>query len=292
MRAYLPAYRLERARSLEGALARLASGEGWQPLAGGTDLMVSLAAGELPPGRFLDVWGLDALRGIQVTDDAVVLGALTTYSEVQRHPLLVAEFPMLVQAARESGAWAIQNRGTLGGNIVNASPAADSPPALLVYGARVELRSQAGTRWLPLGEFHTGYKTTRRDPSELLTALALPRSPWHADARHRYRKVATRRAQAITKVGLAALGVLRDGVLAHVRLAFSSVGPTVLAATRTQACLTGRTLDREAIDDAIAVLATEINPIDDVRSTADYRRKVACNLVAAWLGELAEEVQA
>src|SRR5262249_30594565 len=140
----------------------------WKPFAGGTDLMVLLEAGKLPHQSYVNIWQLDELRGIEVTDDYVVLGALTTYTEVQEHPVLPKEFPMLCQAAGETGGIAIQNRGTLGGNIVNASPAADSPPALLAYDADLEFISKSGKRRIQYADFHQGYKQMDIHADELL----------------------------------------------------------------------------------------------------------------------------
>src|SRR2546423_661265 len=145
MRAFVPSYQLISPASVDEALDLLApSNSGWKPFAGGTDLMVLLEAGRLPHKNYINIWNLNELRGIEATDDQVTLGALTTYTEVQNHKILQAQFPMLCQAAKETGGIAIQNRGTLGGNIVNASPAADSPPALLVYDAELELVSKSG----------------------------------------------------------------------------------------------------------------------------------------------------
>src|SRR6202049_5413297 len=159
MRAYIPGYDLRVPGSLTEALGLLAGEPGiWKPFAGGTDLMVLLEAGKLSHKRFLSLSKLADLRGIEVTTDAVILGALTTYTEIQQHRVLQTEFPLLCAAARETGSIATQNRGTLGGNIVNASPAADSPPALLAYDAEIELISARGVRWLPYHGFHTGYK--------------------------------------------------------------------------------------------------------------------------------------
>src|SRR6266446_1545125 len=150
MRAYLPSYELISPAHLQEALGVLGKEPGvWRPFAGGTDLMVLLEAGKLPHKNYLNIWNLKELRGVEVTDQQVTLGALTTYTEVQQEKVLQQEFPMLCQAASETGGLAIQNRGTLGGNIVNASPAADSPPALLVYDAELELVSLNQSRWLP-----------------------------------------------------------------------------------------------------------------------------------------------
>src|SRR5207237_10832664 len=172
--------------------------EAWKPFAGGTDLMVLLEAGKLPHKSYVNIWNLKELRGIEVSDDHVTLRALTTYTEVQAHSVLREEFPMLCQAAKETGGIAIQNRGTIGGNIANASPAADSPPALLAYDAELELLSRSGTRRIPYAEFHRGYKQMDLRADELVTAIHLPRGP--QTRVHYYRKVGTRRAQAISKV--------------------------------------------------------------------------------------------
>src|SRR5919202_1137251 len=228
MRAYLPAYELVVPRTLDDALALLRDEPGaWRPFAGGTDLMVLLEAGKLEHRRFFSVRHLPELRGIEESDGHVTLGALTTYTEVRRSPVLSREFPMLCQAAAETGGVAIQNRGTLGGNIANASPAADSPPALLAYGAEVELVSAVGSRRVDYSEFHTGYKQTVMRADELIARVRLPRPPGRA--RHFYRKVGTRRAQAISKVcfaGLAEVG--GGGAVGEVRIALGSVAPTVV----------------------------------------------------------------
>src|SRR3989454_4386346 len=198
MRAYVPDYQLQTPRSLKEALDLLAREPGlWKLFAGGTDLMVLLEAGKLAHGDYLNIWNLKELRGIEVTSEHVTLGALTTYSEVQANAILRAEFPMLCQAASETGGLAIQNRGTLGGNIVNASPAADSPPALLAYDAELELVSLNGLRWVPYQGFHIDYKQMNIGSDELLRRIRLPRIS--DEVHHYYRKVGTRKAQAISK---------------------------------------------------------------------------------------------
>src|SRR5947208_16726191 len=205
MRAYVPSYQLISPGSLTEALEALSQDDGdWKPFAGGTDLMVLLEAGKRPYKNYVNIWNLKELRGIEVSDDHVTLGALTTYTEVQNHAVLQKEFPMLCQAAKETGGIAIQNRGTLGGNIVNASPAAGSPPALLAYDAELELISKAGVRRIPYSRFHSGYKQMDLRTDELLRAIRLPRM---SDRFHYYyRKVGTRNAQAISKICFAAVG--------------------------------------------------------------------------------------
>ena len=285
MRAYLPAYELVVPRTLGDALALLRDEPGaWRPFAGGTDLMVLLEAGRLEHRQFFSVRHLAELRGVEESDAYVTLGALTTYTEVRRSPVLAREFPMLVRAASETGGVAIQNRGTLGGNIANASPAADSPPALLAYGAQVELVSAGGSRWVAYADFHTGYKQTVMRQDELITRVRLPRPP--AGARHFYRKVGTRRAQAISKVCFAALAEVEGGAISEVRIALGSVAPVVLRCRRTEDALRGRAPEAESSGAALEVLAKDIAPIDDVRSTARYRARVARNLLAEFLSEL------
>lgn len=285
MRAYLPEYDLRIPTSLDAALWLLADDPGaWRPFAGGTDLMVLLEAGKLAPQRFISLWHLPELRGIEANDDYVTLGAMTTYTQIQQHPVLRAEFPLLCATASLTGSIAIQNRGTIGGNIANASPAADSLPALLVYEAELELVCAQGARWTAYRDFHTGYKTTLLRADELIKAVRLPRTTarWHQASR----KVGTRKAQAIAKVCFAGLAQVEDGLLTEVRLAFGSVAPVPLRVVQTESVLRGPTLDAARIETARQALAAELNPIDDVRSTADYRTRVAANLLAEFLHRL------
>ena len=285
MRSCVPAYDLRAPQNLQAALALLRSEPGeWKPLAGGTDLMVLFEAGKLPHKRFLSIWKLPELKGIAVTPAHVTLGALTTYTEIQKHPVLQAEFPLLCRAAQETGGVATQNRGTLGGNIVNASPAADSPPALLVYGAELELVSAAGSRWVRYDGFHTGYKKLNLRADELLRSIRLPRAMtgW----RQFYRKVGTRKAQAISKVCFAGAARLEGGQIHDIRIALGSVAPTVLHCAKTEGILRGAQPGHAAIVAAKQSLAAEIEPINDIRSTAAYRLRVAQNLLEVFLQTL------
>jgi CO/xanthine dehydrogenase FAD-binding subunit len=287
MRAYIPSYDLRVPGSLSEALGLLARELGvWQPFAGGTDLMVLLEAGKLSHRQFLSLAKLDELRGIAVVTDVVILGALTTYTEVLRNSVLQSEFPLLCSAARETGGVATQNRGTIGGNIMNASPAADSPPALLVYDAEIELVSARGSRWLPYHGFHTGYKRMQLAPDELLRAIRLPRraKPWH----HYYRKVGTRKAQAISKVCFAGAALVEDGAIRDIRIALGSVAPIVLRALKTEDQLRGANPTPEMIAAAKETVACEISPIDDIRSSARYRLRVTRNLLEEFLSQLAQ----
>jgi CO/xanthine dehydrogenase FAD-binding subunit len=286
MRAFIPGYQLETPKALSEVLAALAGEPGvWQPFAGGTDLMVLLESGRLPRKNYLNIWNLTELRGITATADHLTLGALTTYTEVQANPILREEFPMLCQAASETGGLAIQNRGTIGGNIANASPAADSPPALLAYNAELELLSVRGSRWVPYQTFHTGYKKMIMQPDELLARVRLPRL-W-PDLRHYYRKVGTRKAQAISKVCLAATARVSEGTVDNLRIALGSIAPIPLRCLKTEDALRGARLEPDIIEKAKSALAREIVPIDDIRSTKSYRLRVSLNLLEDFLRQLA-----
>lgn len=287
MRAYVPSYELRVPKTLSDVLALLAQEPGaWRPFAGGTDLMVLLEAGKLEHRKFLSLAKLDDLREIEVSPDSVVIGALTNYTEIQKHPVLQEEFPLLCAAARETGSIATQNRGTLGGNIVNASPAADSPPALLVYNAEIELVSQRRVHWVPYHGFHTGYKRMEMSPEELLRAVRLPRrfKGW----RQYYRKVGTRKAQAISKVCFAGTALVENGVIRDVRIALGSVAPIPLRAVKTEEVLRGQSITPATVAAAEESLAREIAPIDDIRSTARYRLRVAQNLLQEFLSQLSK----
>ena len=257
---------LVRPRSLKAALSLLTSDPTLTPIAGCTDVYVGLHFGTIPDKRFIDLWSLQELRGISETRGVLRIGALTTYTEIIESKLVEKRVPMLAAAAREVGGAQIQNRGTLGGNVANASPAGDTLPVLAAAGARIVLRSDTATRTVPFETFYTGYRTSVRRRDELITAIEFPR----IDGTQWWRKVGTRRAQAISKIMIAAVRG-RD-----VRVAFGSVAPTVVLAKKAAAVLAGG----GSIADARAALRSDIAPIDDIRSTAQYRAGVAANLLA------------
>ena len=267
--------RSESPRSLADAYTLLADGDPapWRPIAGGTDLMVQIT-GEIgePPERVIDLWGLHELRGIRLDGNELVLGALTTYTEIRRSPIVAEFLPALAECAATIGAAQIQNRGTIGGNVVNASPAGDTLPILLAVGARIVLGSSSGERTVDAEAFWTGYRVTARRDDELVTAVRLPIAPGRE---LRFRKVGTRRAQAISKVVMALAWTPAGDAWTDVRLALGSVAATTVRAKRTESVLEGARPDRETADAAVAALLAELSPIDDVRSTADYRRAVA-----------------
>ena len=261
---------------LSTAYELLADGDGgpWRPLAGGTDLMVQMT-GEIgePPARILDVWGLDELRGIEIEGGMLSIGALTTYTELRRAPDVAEVLPALAAAAATIGAAQIQNRGTIGGNVINASPAGDTLPVLLAVGAEMVLGSTRGERVVAADDFWPSYRTTARRDDELLLRIRIPVA---AGREVRFRKVGTRRAQAISKIVMAlAWRSPGDGPWTDVRLALGSVAATTVRAPAAEAAMEDRRPERETADAAAAALMGEIAPIDDVRSTAEYRRAVA-----------------
>lgn len=272
MRTAIAALDLRRARTTDEALEILADEER-TPIAGATDLYVGLNFGTLSARRFVDIWPLRELREITRVEDGIRIGALATYSAIIGSPAVREELPMLVDAARQIGGIQIQNRGTLGGNIANASPAGDSLPVLAAAEAVVVLRSVAGERRVPFAEFFTGYRRSVMRQNELIVAVDVPR----VRGKQWFRKVGTRAAQAISKVVVA--GVRSPSP----RLAIGSVAPTVVRLPRTERTL-GAGGDVEA---AVRVLAEEIQPIDDLRSSAEYRRHVSANLLRRFWSETA-----
>ncbi len=263
--------------SLDEAYALLADGAAWRPLAGGTDLLVQIT-GELGPApeRVLDLWRLDELRGIERRDGVLELGALTTYSELRRSPEVAAALPELGAAAETIGAAQIQNRGTIGGNIANASPAGDTLPLLLATDAEIVVGGPRGERTVAARDFFPAYRRTARADDELILRV---RIPLPEERSVRFRKVGTRRAQAISKVVMT-LAWRGEGERWHdVRLALGSVAATPVRATATERVLEGQRPSAEVAARAVEALGAEIHPIDDVRSSADYRLSVATRVL-------------
>jgi CO/xanthine dehydrogenase FAD-binding subunit len=275
---------LARPRSLGEALAWLEEPreERLVPLAGGTDLYVYLNFGTLPARHYLDLWPLGELRGIRMGSHATLIGALTTFTELREHAGIRRRCPMLAAAASEIGGVQIQNRATVGGNLANASPAGDSLPPLLALDASLELVSVQGARRVPVAEFYTNYRRTVLRPDEIIAEVVVPTPP--RGVYQHFRKVGTRCAQSISKVVFAGW-LARDarGRVEEVRLAYGSVAPTVVRARQAEDALRGRRLDPEAMRMARAALGADLTPIDDIRSTREYRMEVAGNLLEQFL---------
>ncbi len=248
-------------------------------LAGGTDVMVSIETGALDPTEVLNIWGCQELRQIQSNEHsgAVRIGALTTWTDIVHH----ADIPdALRECAQTIGAQLIQNRGTVGGNIVNASPAGDSLPLWLALDARFEVASVNGHRMVAAADFWKGYRTVDLAPNELLIAVHIDDN---SDDHLHYRKVGTRLAQAISKVVLGGCIRIQDGVVKEARIALGSVAPVPMRLPSVEAALLGKPVDPSAADHVIS----DIAPIDDIRSTASYRSRVATRIVRSWLDTLA-----
>lgn len=264
MRTALSELDMRTASSLDDAL-RILRDEKRAPVAGATDVYVAVNFGTLEHKRLLDIWNVRELRTVAEQGDTLVVGALATYTSLIRSPLIARRLPMLIEASRQVGGVQIQNRGTLGGNVANGSPAGDSLPVLAAADAVVVLRSLDNERRVPITEFYTGYRATVMRDDELIVAIEVP----PVEGKQWFRKVGTRAAQAISKIVVA-------GVRSPTpRIAFGSVAPTVVRVPLTERALSSG----GGIDEAVRVLSGEIKPIDDIRSTAEYRMRVAANLL-------------
>jgi CO/xanthine dehydrogenase FAD-binding subunit len=285
VRSNVTQYDLIAPTTLEVVLQILAdSPDRYTPIAGGTELMVALGAGRLQSKKLISLWNLEELRFIEVASDAIIIGAGSTFTDIRNHPVIANEFSILAQAASWTGSIANQNRGTLGGNIVNASPAADSPSALLAYDAEITLVSTRGSRTLPYRDFHLAYKETALESDELVHSITISRNL--KGYKSYIRKVGTRNAQAISKVAIAALARVEKGKIEDIRIGAASVREYPARLTATERVLTGKTVTAETIAAARAAILGEVRPIDDIRSTAKYRAAVAANLLEEFLRTL------
>ena len=275
----------ERPKTIRRALALLAGTGGWTVLAGGTDLLVRMKDGARP-AALLDVTGLGALRGIRERDGVLVVGALTSHAELVANRRIRVRAAALAEAASAVGSPAIRNRGTLGGNLVNASPAGDTVPPLVALEAEVELSSRDGVRRVPIAELATGPGKTVRRPDELLTAVRIPLIEGRRSA---FARLGTRKALAIARVSVAVVACVEaDGRLRNVRVALGAVAPTVIRAARTEAALEGRVLDAEALDAASTAVRLDARPISDLRASDEYRREMCAVLLRRALASLLE----
>lgn len=290
MRSDVAAYELSAPANLQAVLKQLAAEAGRHTLmAGGTELMVALNTGRLDSRVLISIHHLRELRFIRTEGDAVHIGAGTTFTDIRRNETIAAELPLLVRAASWTGSIANQNRGTIGGNVCNASPAADTPPALLVYEASVTLISLRGDRTIPYAEFHLGYKRTALLPDEILYSVNVPRTC--GEWRQYIRKVGTRNAQAISKTAIAAVANVQDQRIQDIRIGAASLADRPLRCVGAEAALRSRSISDDALENTVragrAALGRESKPIDDIRSTAMYRSAVAENLLEEFVRQLA-----
>jgi len=288
MRGNPGAHEMTAPGSLSAVLQLMAAEPGeWTPIAGGTELMVAHAAGRLNAPKLVSLWGIPDLRFVETRSDSIAVGAGATFRDLRSHAGIAAQLPLLANAASWIGSIANQSRATIGGNLVNGSPAADSSPALLVYDAEIELISLRGNRRIPYASFHTGYKSNAMAADELLYAVHLPiRFAPHLQY---LRKVGTRRAMAISKVALAATALIHDGMVGEVRIAAASLAAFPTRLNQTEEALLGRSLTPDTIQSARLALLQEAKPIDDIRSTREYRKSVAANLLEEFLHQLNSE---
>jgi CO/xanthine dehydrogenase FAD-binding subunit len=285
MRSNVTQYDLIVPTTLDAALQILAaSPDNYTPIAGGTELMVALGAGRLQSHKLISLWNLEELRFIQETTDAIIIGAASTFTDIRNNPAIAKHLPLLTQAASWTGSIANQNRATIGGNIVNASPAADTPPALLAYDAELTLVSAQGERTIPYRDFHLAYKKTALVPGELLHSITILRN--FSSYKLYIRKVGTRNAQAISKVALAAIARTNNNVIDDIRIAAASLREIPTRLYATEQSLINKPLTQETIAHARATLINESKPIDDIRSTANYRTATAANLLEEFLRSL------
>lgn len=291
MRSYPAEYEMVSPGSLEGVLRLMDQEPGqWLPVAGATEVMVMFSAGKLGARRLVNLWGLRELREIREEDGLLILGGGCTFSQIRNCEAVLKHFPLLAQAASWTGGIANQNRATIAGNIANASPAADSPPALLAYDAELELVSVRGRRRIPYREFHLGYKRTALASGELILSVVLKK---HCDGYFSYgRKTGARNAQAISKVCMAGVGQVRDGLVEDVRIGIGAVAAVPLRLSVVEAVVRGERIDEAVIANARKALDGVIAPIDDIRSLAEYRRFVAGNLLEEFLRGLAASGEA
>jgi len=246
-------------------------------IAGGTDLLVKIRGGIASPKVLVDISDIDDLRGIRVSDDVIEMGAATSEEDIRRHEVIASEFPLLAEVLAQLGSVQIRNRGTLGGNLVNASPAADSAIPLLLYGAVAKVFGPAGERTIPLGELFVGPGKTTLAPNDVVVTLQIPRTgrPWISF----FHKVGKRRALTISIASVGALLEVESGRIIEARIAAGSVAPTPLRLAALEGHLTGAALDEVVIAEAAAVAVEEVSPISDVRASGDYRRQVVGELV-------------
>ncbi len=285
MRGNAEAHQLIAPGSLAAVLDLMAAEPGeWTPIAGGTEIMVAHAAGKPVAEKLVSLWGIPELRFIEGSSESIAIGAASTFSDLRAHGAIDADWPLLSTASSWIGCIANQSRATVGGNLVNGSPAADSSPAFLVYDAEIELVSSRGSRRMPYADFHTGYKQNAMAPDELLYAIHLPRR----FARHRQylRKVGTRRAMAIAKVALAVTALLENAQISEIRVAAASLAPFPTRMLQVESALLGQPINPITMQSARAALLAEARPIDDIRSTAEYRLQVAANLLQEFLIKL------
>ncbi|MBU0505865.1 MAG: xanthine dehydrogenase family protein subunit M [bacterium] len=269
------------AKNLSQALDYRKEHPTYKLLAGGTDLCVLMNSGIIKPEGLISIWGLDELKQITEEGDVISIGALVTHSAVAQSGMIQKHIPVLGKACLTVGARQIQNRGTIGGNIMNASPAGDTLPVLLAYDATIEVSNTQGSRQIPFTEFYTGYRQTALKEDEMVTRILIkkPNQGEKAD----FIKIGTRKAQAISKVMACFRMQTQDDVITSFQAAYGSVAAIPVRVTALEEFLVGEKLEEKTIEEAIQITKDNLNPIDDIRSTADYRKHVCGVMVKRFL---------
>jgi CO/xanthine dehydrogenase FAD-binding subunit len=273
-----------KADNLPEAVALNAAYPDYPPLAGGTDLIVQWRSGIRKLDGVVDISCVDELKRIYDEKKEIEIGACATHSDIIGNAAVKKHLPLLVQACMSIGATQIQNRGTIGGNIMNASPAGDALPVLLIYDAEMLLQNVKGERWVPVRDFFKSYRETALESGELLAKIRFPKRDFF-DYRGAYYKIGTRRAQAISKVSMCVMASVSHGAIKDIMISLGSMAPVPVRARGTEALLKGKVIDDNLIHTAERSLADEFNPIDDVRSTAQYRSYVCGALIVKFLRE-------
>ena len=274
----LPEIEYIRVSELDEALRLLSRKEDVRVLAGGTDLVVDMKIGRYRPKTVIDISGIKDLRYIVDEGDKIRIGALTRMQDIVESPVIREKLPVLAEAVSMLGSWQIRNMATVGGNLCNASPAADSAPPLLVHEARIKLTSIEGTREIPITEFFVGPRKTVMYKTELLQEIIVPYDADFAKS-YSYVKVGRRNSFTLSVVAIATVLKIRDGVFEDVRIALNAVAPTPVRARSVESFLKGREVGSEVIEKASELVLKDILPISDVRASAEYRKHISKVLV-------------
>lgn len=281
--------KIERFVSLSALMTGLAEHDFSTPygqlyfLAGGTDLLVVAKAGLIKPSTWFEISDIPELKGIEVKDGRVVIGSGVTHREINRSEVIRQYAPALAMACGDVGGPQIRARGTIGGNLGNASPAADGVTALYSLGTTVELACPRGRRSCPIEEFVLGPRRLAKELDEVIVAVSFPAREGMQGA---WKALGQRKSLAISKVSLAVSAVKQDGAFSFVQVSLGSVGPTIVRPKRTEEVLQSAPLTEELIAQAQEVICQEVTPISDIRSTAEYRKAMCGVLLGDALAEL------
>jgi carbon-monoxide dehydrogenase medium subunit len=262
--------------SIDEAVALLAANPAARPLAGGTDLIVQMRSGRTRPAAVVDLKRIDGLIGVRRHGEGFAIGAATPCTALARDAELAAAWPGVVEAANLIGSVQVRNRATVAGNLCNASPAADSVPAMIAAGATALITGPAGERELPVERLPTGPGATSLTPGEFVVEIRLPpRPPGGGDA---YLRAIPRTEMDIAVVGAGVSLVLKDGICTAARIALGAVGPTAVLAEEAGAALVGSRLDEATFERMAEAIRAVCRPIDDKRGPASYRTAMAAVL--------------